>query len=107
MVGIDGGCEAGVGSVDVVAGVFWGVGAAARSSTRLFLMNCFSDMMTHRQKRDGEKGRGRDRDRDTDGERDGRRVWVSGPLDYGMTCREVFSGETGTLSSAVRRAVSE
>jgi len=44
IVGIEGACEAGVGRVDTVAGVFWGVGAAARSSTRLFLMNCFSDM---------------------------------------------------------------
>ena len=41
-----GACEAGVGRVDAVAGVFCGVGAVARSSTRLFLMYCFSDMMT-------------------------------------------------------------
>jgi hypothetical protein len=50
MVGIDGACDTGVGSVDCAAGVFWGVGAAARSSTRLFLINCFSDMMTDAQR---------------------------------------------------------
>jgi len=44
IVGIEGACEAGVGRVDTVAGVFWGVGADPMSSTRLFLMNCFSDM---------------------------------------------------------------
>jgi len=79
MVGIDGACEAGVGSVDVVAGVFWGVGAAARSSTRLFLMNCFSDMTTNRQKRDGEKvGAERQRERGRDGDEKVTSVSVGG-----------------------------
>ena len=45
IVGMVGACEAGVGSVDAVAGVFCGVGAVERSSIRLFLMNCFSDMV--------------------------------------------------------------
>ena len=48
IVGIVGACEAGVGRVDAVAGVFWGVGADARSSTRLFLMYCFSDIVNCR-----------------------------------------------------------
>ena len=48
IVGIVGACEAGVGSVDAVAGVFCGVGAVARSSTLLFLMYCFSDMVNCR-----------------------------------------------------------
>lgn len=45
IVGIEGAWEAGVGRVDAAAGVFWGVGAVARSSTRLFLINCFSDIV--------------------------------------------------------------
>lgn len=45
IVGIVGACEAGVGRVDAVAGVFCGVGAVERSSTRLFLMNCSLDIM--------------------------------------------------------------
>ena len=44
IVGIVGAWEAGVGRVDAVAGVFCGVGAVARSSTRLFLMNCSLDI---------------------------------------------------------------
>ena len=103
MVGIDGGCEAGVGSVDVVAGVFWGVGAAARSSTRLFLMNCFSDMLTNRQKRDATGGRESERKGAT--RRCRVRVW--GLLAYGTTCRELFSGKTVDLSFAVGGAVRE
>src|SRR5271168_5227397 len=52
IVGIVGACEAGVGSVDTVAGVFCGVGAVARSSTRRFLMNCFSDIVNYRLRAD-------------------------------------------------------
>jgi hypothetical protein len=47
IVGIEGACDAGVGRVETVAGVFWGVGAVARSSTRLFLIYCFSDMVKY------------------------------------------------------------
>src|ERR1700685_240231 len=55
IVGIVGACEAGVGSVDAVAGVFCGVGAVARSSTLLFLIYCFSDIVNCRRLDDGLK----------------------------------------------------